>query len=198
MQAFKLDPANVAACIEFETGGTWRTDIQNKDSRAVGLIGFMPSTAKSLGTTVDELRSMTFEQQLGYVVRYFQAIGIVKLKRPVDYYAAVFWPAAVGTEDSFVVARKGSPAYDLNAGLDKGKTGQITTADLRAVIEGQLARATGTSAPKVKGRHSLDTGEQYSNVALDAPLVVGLLAVLLAAGIFAAVVLPRKALSLRL
>jgi len=197
MQAFKLDPANVAACIEFETGGAWRTDIQNETTKAVGLIGFMPSTAKNLGTTVDNLRAQTFEQQLGYVVRYFQAIGISKLKRPVDYYAAVFWPAAIGTDDSYVIAKLGSPAYAANKGLDRHGNGQITTADLRETIEGTLARATGTNPPKVKGGQSMNNSGHYSDEQSVAPVIVGTLALALAIGIFVSVVGQRKALTLK-
>lgn len=151
MQAFKLDPNNVAACIEFETGGTWSTTIRNKTTDAVGLIGFMPQTAKALGTTVDELAAMTFEHQLGYVVRYFQAVGIDRLKRPVDYYAAVFYPAAIGTDDAHVIASAGSPVYAANSGLDRHKLGRIATSDLRETIESKLrqAGATGLAEPSV-------------------------------------------------
>ena len=197
MQAFQLDPANVAACIEFETGGTWRTDSRNETTKATGLINFMPSTAKNLGTTVDELRTMTFEQQLGYIVRYFQAIGISKLKRPVDYYAAVLWPAAIGTDDSYVVAKQGSATYTDNAGLDRHKNGAITTADLRETIERTLARATGIKTPKVKGEQSMNRPGQYPDANSLAPVVVGTLALMLGLGIFVAVVRHKKALPLR-
>ena len=195
MQSFGLDPVNVAACIEFETGGTWSVNSRNATTNATGLIGFMPSTAKSLGTTVDALAAMTFEQQLGYVVRYFQSVGIVKLKRPVDYYAAVFWPAAIGTDDSYVIARDPSPVYAANKGLDRHGNGQITTADLRETIEGTIARARGTIPKNVKGGQNMNKPGQALNSNIDAAVIVGTLSLVVVAGIFVAVVRSKKRLT---
>lgn len=46
------DPSYLMACIAFETGETFSPAIKNSaGSGAVGLIQFMPSTAKALGTT---------------------------------------------------------------------------------------------------------------------------------------------------
>jgi hypothetical protein len=46
--------------------------IQNIDTKATGLIQFMPATAKGLGTTTDALKNMTAVEQLDYVYKYFK------------------------------------------------------------------------------------------------------------------------------
>src|ERR1700741_706883 len=58
--------------IRFESGGTFNPAITNSIG-ATGLIQFMPTTAKGLGTTTDALRVMTFKQQLVYVDKYLYA-----------------------------------------------------------------------------------------------------------------------------
>jgi hypothetical protein len=67
----------------------------NKISGATGLIQFMPSTAKSLGTTTDVLLSMNNIQQLNYVLAYLRPYK-GKMNNFVDVYLAVFYPAAIG------------------------------------------------------------------------------------------------------
>jgi hypothetical protein len=141
MQAAGLDPVNVATVIEFESARTWSPSKRNPTSGAVGLIQFMPETAKALGTSSSELAGMTFLQQLPFVTKHFERAGIPRLKRLVDTYAAVFWPAAIGTDPSFVIAESGSPVYDSNRSLDPKGTGKITTGDLAAVMQTVLSSA---------------------------------------------------------
>src|SRR5512144_2546397 len=118
MLAAALDPVAVATVIEFESARTWSPSVKNPKSSAVGLIQFMPDTAKALGTSSAELAQMSFAQQLAFVVTHFRNVGIARLKRLVDYYAAVFWPAAVGTDDAHVIAKAGTAAYESNKALD--------------------------------------------------------------------------------
>ena len=58
--------------IEFETAGTFSPAIQNSSSGATGLIQFMGDTAKSLGTTTSELKTMSVEEQMKWVDKYFE------------------------------------------------------------------------------------------------------------------------------
>lgn len=53
------------------TGERFRANTVNRASGATGLIQFMPSTAKQLGTTTDKLAAMTEVDQLDYVAKYF-------------------------------------------------------------------------------------------------------------------------------
>jgi hypothetical protein len=90
--------------INFETGRTFNPAITNSIG-ATGLIQFLKSTAKGLGTSTDALRKMTFKQQLAYVDKYIYA----NLKRHLkpdgkvpdtftqgDLFMTIFYPVAIG------------------------------------------------------------------------------------------------------
>lgn len=133
----------LAAVISFETGGTFSPAIVNKaGSGAVGEIQFMPSTAKSLGTSTDTLAKMTFTEQLAYVVKYFRWF-----KGPLDtlekLYCAVFWPAAIDKPDDYVIGTVGGAVYRQNAGFDLNgnKDGKITRAEICRAVRNVLANA---------------------------------------------------------
>lgn len=144
MQSAGLDVGNVATVIEFESAGTWSPSVHNPGSAAVGLIQFMPDTAKGLGTSSAALEQMSFAEQLPWVAKYFARVGPSRLARLVDYYAAVFWPAAIGSADDFVIAKAGTAVYDANKGLDRDNNGEITTADLAVAMAQTRATAKGT------------------------------------------------------
>lgn len=76
----------------------------NPYTHAVGLIGFMPNTAKRLGTSTEELKTMTVSQQLVYVKKYLiaQSNGR-RMHCLADVYFTVFYPAAICRPDSFVI-----------------------------------------------------------------------------------------------
>lgn len=107
---------------------------QNKNSKATGLIQFMPDTALELGTTTDALYKMTAVQQLDYVYQYFKMRNVQPGMGLGDLYLAVFWPRAVGKPDNYVIARQGSSVYDWNAGLDVTKDGILTAGDARRAV----------------------------------------------------------------
>jgi hypothetical protein len=58
------------AIMSFESDG-FNPAARNELSGATGLIQFMPSTAKELGTATDALARMSAEDQLDYVAAYF-------------------------------------------------------------------------------------------------------------------------------
>ncbi|WP_352421003.1 hypothetical protein [Proteiniphilum sp.] len=81
----------------------------------------MPATARSLGTTTGQLRRMSNVEQLDWVRRYLAPYR-GKMGNWLDVYCAVFWPAAIGKPDDYVitsdkVARQ-NPALDINKDLD--------------------------------------------------------------------------------
>lgn len=155
--ARRLDirPEWLAAVISFETGGSMSPAQRNhwamrkaKEtgkpySGAVGLIQFMPSTAKLLGTTPEELEKMSFSQQLlGPVTRYF-ASAVGQMKSLDDVYLKVFYPAAMGKADEYVVGNRADPGfggrvYEQNAGFDKNADGIVTKAEICATIRAVL------------------------------------------------------------
>jgi hypothetical protein len=143
------DADAIAAVMSVETGGTFSPSIRNQSSGAVGLIQFMPSTAAALGTTTADLAAMTATQQLDYVEQYLRrTLGSRRLSlRRVDYYLAVFWPAAIGEPMTEPFLRAPSRAYEANAtAFDSEQKGYITPADLDA----PLARAYGEQVAKKK------------------------------------------------
>jgi hypothetical protein len=131
-----VDPSWIMACMYFES----RLDpaARNPVSGATGLIQFMPSTARGLGTTTDELAAMTAEAQLNFVGAYFAPFK-GRIKTFADCYAAILWPAAVGSPDGEVIFAGGSKAYEQNAALDVGRKGYVTKADAASFPLARLA-----------------------------------------------------------
>ena len=68
---FGIDPNYLMAAMAFESARTFSPRIENPYSGAVGLIQFMPSMARGLGTSTAALKRMTALAQLDYVRRYF-------------------------------------------------------------------------------------------------------------------------------
>jgi peptidoglycan hydrolase-like protein with peptidoglycan-binding domain len=111
----------------------------NKMSGATGLIQFMPKTAASLGTSTEELRSMSAVDQLDYVYKYFRSVGVRPGMELGDLYMAVFMPAAVGKPDDHILGQNGAPGfsgkvYAQNQGLDKNRDGVITVGDAKQSV----------------------------------------------------------------
>lgn len=116
-----IDPDWLMFVMWFETAGTMDHRIVNKISGAMGLIQFMPATARSLGTTTGQLRQMSNVEQLDWVKRYLTPYR-ERMNNWLDVYCAVFWPAAIGKPDDYViksdkVARQ-NPALDINKDMD--------------------------------------------------------------------------------
>jgi len=120
-----IDASWLMAVMGFETGYLFNSSVKNPGSSATGLIQFVSSTAKSLGTSTTALARMTPVQQLDYVEKYFnQYKG--RINNIGDCYMAVFWPAGIGKPDAYVIATSPSSVYNANAGLDVNRDGTIT------------------------------------------------------------------------
>ena len=131
-----LDPDDLMACIAWETGRTFSPSVKNMaGSGATGLIQFMPSTAKSLGTTTAALAKLTAEDQLNFVYKYFRPYQ-GRLRTLSDVYMAILWPKAVGKPDDYVLfdGRAGGVAYRQNAGLDTNRDKLVTKAETAAKL----------------------------------------------------------------
>jgi hypothetical protein len=113
------------ACIAFETGSTFSASIRNAaGSGATGLIQFMPKTARSLGTTTEELALMSEVERLWYVQEYLRPY-YHRIKSLSDMYMAILAPIAIGRPDDSPLYSTGT-AYRLNAPLDGNNDGVIT------------------------------------------------------------------------
>lgn len=137
-----LDPSYLAAVMKIETGGTFSPSVRNPFTGATGLIQFMPTTARAMGTSTDELARMSNVQQLEWVRRFFRPyLGRIRPSVPGDYYLAVFYPAMIGRSPDSVIYSAGDTGYAQNAGLDRNGDGLITVSDVTGTVDGVVAAA---------------------------------------------------------
>ena len=139
-QALGINPDWLMAVMEIESG--CNPHAVNSVSGATGLIQFMPATAQSLGTTTAALKSMTGEQQLYYVYKYLKPYA-GKIKSLTDLYLAVFFPAAIGQKDDYVLQTSKLSASKIaaqNPGYDLNKDSKITKAEVTTAITNILKK----------------------------------------------------------
>lgn len=109
----------------------------NPISGATGLIQFMPSTARSLGTTTDVLKRMNNVQQLDYVLAYLRPYK-GRMKHWIDVYLAVFYPKAIGKGDNYVIksdlVAKQNQIFDLNKDFD------ISVGEIKKVLQEHIPK----------------------------------------------------------
>lgn len=144
-----FNPNWLMFCMNLETAGTMSHTIINSIG-ATGLIQFLPSTARDLGTTTAKLRTMSNVEQLDYVYKYFTKYGYAqKIYSFDDVYLAIFYPAAMGKPDTYVitsdtVARQ-NPMFDLNSDLD------ITKLEIKTKLLSRIPAAYKDEFLKKKG-----------------------------------------------
>ncbi len=141
------------AAMNFETGGTFSPGQKNgAGSGATGLIQFMPSTAKLLGTTTEKLAQMDAVAQLDYVEKYFESYK-GKIHSLDDLYLVIFYPAALNKSDDFVLGSEKKKAedrekaianiYNQNKGFDYKKNGGNEDHQIqRGEVRGGLIRTS--------------------------------------------------------
>jgi hypothetical protein len=75
------------------------TAARNPYTKATGLIQFMPKTANSLGTNIEDLAKMDYLEQLVWVEKYFAKIPLKSRRKAkkslIDTYLLVFYPVAI-------------------------------------------------------------------------------------------------------
>ena len=123
-ERLEINPDYLMSCMAFETGETFSPSVKNPNGSATGLIQFMSNTARSLGTTTNELAGMTSVEQMDYVEKYFKPYT-GKIKTIEDVYMVIFCPRAVGKPNSFILYDEGR-SYNDNKGLDLNKDNAIT------------------------------------------------------------------------
>jgi hypothetical protein len=103
----------------------------NPFSNAIGLIQFLPSTAKKLGTSTEELSQMTKLEQLDYVYKYLNKYCKKhNIKTYSDLYLAVFSPYSLDKPNDFVIGKKESKLVRENPIFDLNKDGEITKQEI--------------------------------------------------------------------
>jgi len=92
-------PYDLANLINFESAGTFSSSVRNRVSGATGLIQFMPSTARGMGTSTSALAQLSPPQQMRYVESYLKRKKrIGPLNNVHGLFMAVFYPAAMRWE----------------------------------------------------------------------------------------------------
>ena len=130
-QNIGVDPNDLASVISFETGGTFSPSARNKGSSATGLIQFMGQGAtkaggynngKYYGMSREKFGSLSFDEQMQYVEKYFKDRGFKAGKNQSvgDVYGAVTgWGYKRGTE-----------AYEKNKVWDSNGNGIIEKGEM--------------------------------------------------------------------
>lgn len=130
-----IDPNWLMAIMYFESARTFSPSITNSIG-ATGLIQFLPSTAKSLGTSTTALRAMSAVQQLDYVEKYLRPYK-GKYKSYIDVYFAVFFPLAIGKPDDWVIQGGGlsaSSIYNSNPVFRVVKDGKLRVWEVKKTM----------------------------------------------------------------
>jgi len=116
--ALGISPTVLAGIIRHETNNTFnpRAKAPGKHG-AVGLIQFIPKTAKRLGTSTEALEKMSGTQQLDYVYKFYKAVGVKPGMDIGDLYMLTFMPAYAHKSPDTVLGKKGGgqlPHTDQN------------------------------------------------------------------------------------
>ncbi|GIW59553.1 MAG: hypothetical protein KatS3mg087_0619 [Patescibacteria group bacterium] len=138
-----IPPEWLIAVMGFETGGTYSPSKRNPLSGATGLIQFMPSTARSLGTSTNALAKMSQSQQLKFVEKYLSPYK-GRFNSLEDLYMSVLMPAGVGKGANYKLP---GWAYRQNSGLDINKDGAISAAEATSKVRDYLPK--GAIAPQI-------------------------------------------------
>lgn len=145
-----IDPDWLMLVMYFESG--LNPQAKNRNSSATGLIQFMESTARNLGTSTEALYNMNALDQLFYVEKYFAPYK-GKMRSLTDVYLAVFYPSAVGKDDDYVLGGAGTDASRniarLNPIFDTDRNNQITKAEVTNYITNWANRVTRSSVNTV-------------------------------------------------
>lgn len=100
-----VSTSDLLRIMQFETGGSMDPAEGPNGVGAVGLIQFMPDTAKGLGTTTVALQKMTAVEQLDYVEKFYKTNGVRPGMGIGELYLMTFMPAAVKNNkpDGFIL-----------------------------------------------------------------------------------------------
>jgi hypothetical protein len=71
-QKVGANPEDLLKTMLYETGGTLSPSARNRRTKATGLIQFMPTTARGLGTNINALAQMSPHEQLPFVEKYLK------------------------------------------------------------------------------------------------------------------------------
>jgi hypothetical protein len=127
--------------IQIESG--WNPSAVNARSGASGLFQFMPSTAKVLGTSVEQIRKDSVSRQLDLAYKMLSPYR-GRIHSVYDLYLAVFYPAAIGKSNRFVIGSEKSLGYAnlvsvQNPAISKGRN-YLTVGDVKKFVREKSGR----------------------------------------------------------
>ncbi len=104
----------------------------HKGSGAVGLIQWMPATAKDLGTSSQELGRLSHIKQLDYVYKYLDRVRkkYGDYESITDLYLAILYPKALEGDYCYTLYAHPSKMYTQNSLLDENKDKRVTVKDI--------------------------------------------------------------------
>ena len=108
----------------------------NPTTGATGLIQFMPSTARSLGTSTADLLQMSNVEQLDYVYAYLKPYA-GRMNSMIDVYFAVFFPIAMNKPSDYILQTSSLAASTIarqNGGFDLNHDSMITRSEVEARV----------------------------------------------------------------
>ena len=106
--ALGISPNALAGIIRHETNNTFNPKAKAPGKHgAVGLIQFIPKTAKNLGTSTEALEKMSGTQQLDYVYKFYKTVGVKPGMDIGDLYMLTFMPAYAYKSPDTVLGKKG-------------------------------------------------------------------------------------------
>src|SRR6266403_355412 len=111
--------------------------IVNKYSGASGLLQFIPSTARGLNTSVEEIRKMPALNQLDLIFKYFEKYT-GKIHSVEDLYMITFYPIGLGKDDDDALG--GKKVAQQNPGVDLNKDGQITVGEFKDYVKKDIPK----------------------------------------------------------
>lgn len=125
---------------------------------AVGLIQFLPATARGLGTTTQALRAMSNVRQLDYVYAYYRPYA-GRMRSVYDLYLVAFYPAALGKPTSHVIGSERGLAWartvrNQNYLFDKNRNGYITISEFFNFIKKKYGRYLVGSTATTSSSHA--------------------------------------------
>jgi hypothetical protein len=122
----------------YAPGGRNGVTALNPGTQAAGLIQIMPSTARGLGYSTEQILQMSpGEQMCGPVTQYYRSVRLPANPTTGDLYLSTFYPAAVGKPDDYVIGNHPnlSPQAVARANpILRGPDGLVTVGSVRQYI----------------------------------------------------------------
>lgn len=106
---------------------------RNPRSSASGLIQFMDSTARDLGTSISAIRNMSGIEQLDYVYKYYKPYA-GKMSCVEDVYLVTFMPGYFSSRNDDSKNMGGSRIAALNGVVDLDSDGQIKMGEFKKYV----------------------------------------------------------------